>query len=155
MRMPRVTRTARVACLALFLAPTIAAAQATDLVSIAATGKPEEIRQALANGGKPNAQDAVGRTALMLAAAWNPDPQVIAMLVKAGASINARGPRGWTALMMAAYNNPNPDVVLALLDAGADARLRSDAGWTAFVYGQENDALKGSAALARLRAAAR
>ncbi len=141
--------------LALLLIPTMVAAQATDLVSMAATGKAQEIRQALANGAKANDQDALGRTVLMLAAAWNPDPQVIELLVKAGASVNARGPRGWTALMMAAYNNPNPEVVLALLDAGADARLRSEAGWTALVYGQENDALKGSTALARLRAATR
>ena len=140
-----------------FLALPVAAATATSLLDLVdvTTAKPDAIRQAVQNGADPNATDSVGRTALMLAAAWNPDPDAIAALVKAGARVNARGPQGWTALMMAAYNNPNPQVVIGLLKAGADPKLRSQAGRTAFVYGQDNPALRGTEAMRMLAQAGR
>jgi ankyrin repeat protein len=124
----------------------------SDLLDIAEGATPAEIQLAVHGGADPNAVDSTGRTVLMLAAASNPDPAAISALVKAGAKVNARGPQGWTPLMMAAYNNPNPEVALALMAAGADPRLRSDAGRTAFDYAQDNDTLKGSAALEKLRA---
>lgn len=130
-------------------------ALASELLDIAETATPEEIRQAIRNGADLNAVDLVGRTVLMHAAAWNLDPEVITLLVKQGAKVNARGPNGWTALMMAAYNNPNPQVIIALLKAGADPRLRNQAGNTAFVYAQDNDKLKGTEALRMLRTAAK
>ena len=55
--------------------------------------------------------------------------------------------------MMAAYDNPNPQMVAALLQAGANAKLRSEAGGTAYVYAQDNNALKGTAAMRMLRVA--
>lgn len=129
-------------------------AAAADLFDLAETGTAVQLQQAI-KGADINAADAVGRTMLMHAAAYNPDPQVIALLVKAGANVNARGPRQWTALMMAAYGNPNPAVVEALLAAGADGKLRSDAGETAFDYARDNDKVAGSPAYPKLRAAAR
>jgi uncharacterized protein len=143
----------------LFLAGVIAVfplkAGALDLADIAQSATPADITQALRAGADPNAVDFVGRTVLMLAATSNTDPAVVAALAKAGAKVNARGPQGWTPLMMAAYGNPNPAVVLALLAAGADPRLRNNAGRTAFDYAQDNDSLKGTAALATLKAGSR
>jgi len=130
-------------------------ALSTDLLDIAESATPSQVEQAVKSGGDPNAVDSVGRTVLMLAAASNPDPAVISALVKAGAHVNARGPQGWTPLIMAAYSNPTPAVVLALLAAGANPRLRSDAGRTAFEYAQDNDGLRGTEALRRLKAAGR
>lgn len=130
-------------------------ALAPDLLDLAASATPAEIQQAASGGADPNATDGVGRTVLMLAAASNPDPAVISALLKAGARVNARGPQGWTALIMAAYSNPNPEVVLALLAGGANPRLRSAAGRTAFEYAQDNDTLKGTEALRKLRAGGR
>jgi ankyrin repeat protein len=129
-------------------------AAAASLFDLAETGTPEQLRQAL-KGADVNAVDAVGRTVLMHAAAYNPDPAVITVLVKAGAKVNSRGPAGWTALMMAAYSNPNPAVVEALLTAGANGKLKSDPGYTAFSYAQENDKLKGTPVYEKLRSAAR
>lgn len=130
-------------------------AASIDLLDIAQSATAAEVQQAVQSGANPNAVDSVGRTVLMLAAASNSDPAVISALVKGGAKVNARGPQGWTALMMAAYSNPNPAVVLALLAAGADPGLRSDAGRTAYVYGQDNDKLRGTEAMAKLKTTGR
>jgi ankyrin repeat protein len=122
-----------------------------DIVDVQ-TATPEAVQQALKSTPDPNATDDIGRSALMLAAAANPDAAVVTVLIKAGARVNARGPHGWTALMMAAYSNPNPQIVVSLLKAGADPKLRSQAGNTALVYGQDNSSLKGSQAWRMLQA---
>jgi len=122
-----------------------------DIVDVQ-TATPEAVQQALKSAPDLNATDAAGRTALMLAAAANPDPAVVTVLIKAGGRVNARGPQDWTALMMAAYSNSNPQVVVSLLKAGADPKLRSQAGRTALVYGQDNPSLNGSEALRMLQA---
>ena len=142
-----------VTVVSLLTLPTFAAV-ATSLLDVVdvQTATPQALTQALQNAPDANATDAVGRTALMLAAAANPDATVVALLIKAGARVNARGPQGWTALMMAAYNNPNPQVVISLLKAGADPKLRSQAGHTALDYGRDNLSLKGSGALRMLEA---
>ncbi|HVP19409.1 MAG TPA: ankyrin repeat domain-containing protein [Spirochaetia bacterium] len=132
--------------IALFPLPALS----TDLLDIAQGATPSDIQQALGKGADPNAVDSFGRTVLMIAAAYNPDPAVITALVKAGAKVNTRGPQGWTPLIMAAYSSSNPSVVLALLAAGADPRLRSDGGRTAFDYAQDNDRLRGTEALKKL-----
>src|SRR5271157_546739 len=130
-------------------------AQASPLLDLARSGTAAQIQQAVTGGVDVNARDAADRTALMLAAATNPDAAVISILLKAGAKINARGPNGWTALMMAAYGNPNPEVVEALLKAGADGRARSGAGETAYDYARDNDKLTASPAYVDLRRAQR
>jgi len=140
-----------VSFLLVFLASS--ASGAPNLVDIAETATADQVRQAVQAGADANALDSVGRSVLMLAAAYNPDPAVITALVKSGAKVNFRGSGGWTALMMAAYANPNPAVVDALLAAGASGKLKSAAGYTAFSYAQENEKLKGTAAYTKLRAA--
>ena len=70
-------RRARDLGLALLLVPALAVAQASDLVTLAASGKAEEIRQALANGAKANAQDTEGRTALTIAVARQTSPLLL------------------------------------------------------------------------------
>jgi ankyrin repeat protein len=142
------------AALVAFSVAALLGAAMADLFDLAETGTSAQLQQAI-KGADVNSADSVGRTLLMHAAAYNPDPHVIGALVAAGAKVNARGPNGWTALMMAAYNNPNPAVVEALLTAGANGRLRSLAGETAFDYAANNDKVRGSSAYAKLRTAAR
>ena len=144
---------ARVLLAALFglLVLPVSSAFAADLLGIVDSATPEQVQQAIRNGADPNAQDSAGRTVLMIAAAFNPDPAVVSVLVRAGALVNKRGPREWTALMMAAYHNPNPAVITALLKSGASVRMRSEAGRTAFDYAIDNPKVKESAAYSELK----
>jgi hypothetical protein len=57
--------------------------------------------------------------------------------------------------MRAAAENKNPDVIIALLEAGADAKIKNDAGLMAVDLAEENERMKGSAALLKLREASR
>ena len=56
-------------------------------------------------GANVDAKDKKGRTALMYAAAMNPNPKVAAALLDAGADVDERNKDGSTALMAAAANN--------------------------------------------------
>jgi len=77
-------------------------------------------------------------TALMVAAASNPNSRVIAVLVRNGADVNAKDSLGRTALMWAAIRSPNPVVVTALLENGADAKVKDSDGKMAIDYAQYN-----------------
>jgi ankyrin repeat protein len=85
-------------------------------------------------------------TALMIAAANNPNPEVITTLLNAGAEVNAGDTDGRTVLMWAAQDNKNSEVITALLNAGADGKLKSSAGKTAFDYAKDNPKIKDTAA---------
>ncbi len=111
--------------LALLLALVSAYSQAVSLFSIIYGGSPEDIQAAINKGAKVNATRSEG-TPLILAAAYNKNPEVITVLIKAGADLNARDPNyGATALHWAATYNPNPDVISALLEAGAAINARN------------------------------
>jgi len=101
-------------------------------LSLVRTGTPQQIQAAIDQGEDVNAHDKLlGWTALIYAAAYNPNPEVITVLLKAGADIKARNKDGETALMLAAQYNQNPEVITTLLRAGADLEARdSSFGWT-------------------------
>ena len=69
-----------------------------------------------------------GITALMLASAYNDDPEVARALVDAGADLAAQDTNGWSALMLAAAFNPNPSVMEVLLDSGSSVQAGNVSG---------------------------
>jgi hypothetical protein len=89
----------------------------------------------LARGASPEARDADGRTALLLAAndADDASPGLIRLLLDAGADVDARDRAGSTALMLAA-DRAGADVVRELLSREAQAGLEDERGFTALDY---------------------
>ena len=93
-----------------------------------------DIRALEAAGGVVTVRGSGGVTALMLAAAFNAEPEVVQTLVDAGADVAARDANGWSALMFAAAFNPNPAMVQVLLDAGAPERASGTTAVAPFLY---------------------
>ena len=83
-------------------AASAAAATGTTFIELCRTGTPEAVAAAIRSGADVNARGEKKRTALMYAAAENPNPEVVSVLSKAGADVNAKDKDGWTALMAAA-----------------------------------------------------
>ena len=67
-----------------------------DFLKFCASKTAEEIQAAIHNGASPNARDANGRTALIIAAGSNTDSRVIDVLVKSGIPVNAKDDFGMT-----------------------------------------------------------
>ena len=128
-------------------------AQAVDFFGLVTTGTPQQIQAAIDQGAQVNVHGPQGRTPLMIAAMWNPNPEAVSTLLKAGAEVDARSKRGRTALMIAAESSLSPEIVTMLLKAGSDAKLKDNAGKTALDYAQGNAALKGTSAHDALAAA--
>ena len=117
-------------------------AQTTDnLVFLAQTGTPQEVKAAIDKGADSNERSS-GFTALIGAAAYNKDPKVVTVLLEAGADIEARDSvHGGTALLWAATFNSNPDVISALLKAGANVNAQNTLeGRTALIWAAEEGA---------------
>ena len=87
----------------------------------------------LAHGSDVNYYGVDGNTPLMLASAYQSDPEVVKLLLAHGAKIDAINDEGQTALMFAVVSNPNPQVLKALLDGGASVNLEDERGNTAFI----------------------
>jgi len=107
-------------------------AQTTDFFALVKSGTPQDVQAAIDKGADVNAKNSSGRTPLVLAAEFNPNPEVITTLLKAGVDLNAQENNG--ALMYAAGENPNPKVVTTLLTAGADPNTKNHYGWTPLMY---------------------
>jgi ankyrin repeat protein len=104
----------------LLLALSSAHPQAASLFNVVYGGGPELVQATIDRGAKVNAVRSEG-TPLILAAAYNKNPEVITVLLNAGADLGARDLlHGGTALHWAASYNANPEIVAALLNAGAD-----------------------------------
>ena len=103
---------------------------AQDLSGAVFTGDLTAVKQALANGADPNAQDPQSGSTLLATAALMGHTKVVAQLLEHGADINGRSRDGGTALHAAAFLG-RIETVKFLLEKGADANLQSNIGGTA------------------------
>ena len=98
-----------------------------DLSGAVFTGDLTAVKQALADGADPNAQDPQSGSTLLATAALMGHTQVVALLLEHGADINGRSRDGGTALHAAAFLG-RIETVKFLLEKGADANLQSNIG---------------------------
>ena len=105
-----------------------AAAGESFLVTVK-TATLTEVRQSVRDGADVNDRDAFGCTALMTAAAFNPDPAVVLWLVECGAELSSVDLRGDTVLMYS-LQNPNPMLPATLLRAGSLVNVPGGSGVT-------------------------
>lgn len=105
---------------------TIAVASTEELLEAAATGRTETLERLLRSGASPDARDAQGRTALMIAA-FNGHEAAVTALGKGGAHVSLGTPDGDTALMAAAFRG-HYGVARQLLLMGAEAQQRTRDG---------------------------
>ena len=108
-----------------------APAGGSDLVLAARFGQESTVRLLLDRGVDVNSRDALGRTALITAAA-EPGSGVMRLLLERGADLALRDRDGIDALMAAVMKGRMQNVRL-LLDAGAALDARSPAGETALM----------------------
>ncbi len=101
-----------------------------DLSGAVFTGDLTAVKQALADGADPNAQDPQSGSTLLATAALMGHTKVVALLLEHGADINGRSRDGGTALHAAAFLG-RIETVKFLLEKGADANLQSNIGSTA------------------------
>lgn len=99
-----------------------------DLVRAAEQGDLRTIERLLVAGTDPDAANAEGFTALMVAAA-NDRSDCVELLARAGANPDAMSPDGITALHSACASS-SLETIDALLQSGASIHLRSDGGLT-------------------------
>ena len=93
----------------------------------------EKISELINSSDDINIRGERGDTVLMLASAFNNNPQIVRNLIKAGADVNAKNDQGWTALMsaLADDSNNNAQIIRILVEAGADVKAKNIRGITA------------------------
>ncbi|HVZ19646.1 MAG TPA: ankyrin repeat domain-containing protein [Vicinamibacterales bacterium] len=123
-----VLRAGATAAVAVALAVSLHAGQATSLFDAVRSGDAEAIRSVLDRHPDVNAREADGTTALHWAVRGNDLPTVRALL-RAGAKVNATNRYDVTPLALAAANG-EPAMIAALLDAGADVNTTTPSGET-------------------------
>ena len=106
-----------------------------DLSGAVFTGDLTAVKQALADGADPNAQDPQSGSTLLATAALMGHTKVVALLLEHGADINGRSRDDGTALHAAAFLG-RIETVKFLLEKGADANLQSNIGSTAMDGGK-------------------
>ncbi|HEX9302701.1 MAG TPA: ankyrin repeat domain-containing protein, partial [Casimicrobiaceae bacterium] len=93
-----------------------------QLLQAIEAGDLARVRSLMAAGADPNARNAYGATAMMLAAHAG-HLEIVRSLIDAGADVHATDALGWGPLMKAVYNGELDrgfaDVVQVLIDAGA------------------------------------
>lgn len=134
------------------IAATAAAADESParLLDAARRGDGAAVAALVRAGADPNARDAAGRPALVLAASAG-RPDAVTALLRAGARPDDAGRDGWTALHQAAGTGDAASA-RALLDAGATPDVPSRARGTA-LDAAERDGHAAVAALLRARGA--
>jgi ankyrin repeat protein len=123
----------------------------TPLANAAWTGDLDTVRRLVREGANINEEDAVGGTALHLAARGGHPlgphtcrsedearPAMVAALIELGADVNARdqrprvpgGSSGWTPLLVALHHKQFK-TARVMIEHGADVNIRSDQGMSA------------------------
>ena len=112
----------------------------------------EEVKACVKKGADPNAFGNCGAwTRPLSVAARLADADAVRALLEAGADPNARDENGDTALHDAARYGKAAQKLEALLEGGAGPALRNNAGKLPWDYARENEALRESSVLERLR----
>lgn len=114
---------------------------------------PQKIREAIQIGANIHDTSKTGETSLILASAYNNNPEVISILLKTGAKINTPDTSGQTPLMHALLGNSNPEIITLLLNAGADPKLKNKRGMIALDYAKRNKDINGTEVYKRLEKA--
>ena len=121
--------------------------QARTLVSL------EKINELINSSEDINIKGKNGDNLLMLAAAFNNNPNTVRALIRSGADVNVTNNQGWTPLMSALANeaNSNPQIIKILVEAGADVEIASISGAVAYDYARKNYRLADSEVLNKLK----
>jgi ankyrin repeat protein len=116
------------------VAPHIRRQLATNVVWCAGIeNRPADLREALEQGGDPNARNPGNEPTLMVAA-HNGNTTCVRLLLKYGADPNIRGSKEATPLLHAVRNS-HVDIVKDLLESGADPNLAASDGDTPLTMG--------------------
>ena len=112
-----------------------AAISDSEFIEICRTGSLDEINEALMTGVNVDARSSNrDDTAIMVAAANNPNPKVISALIQAGAIISRRNSFEETPLIHAARYNMNnqavKEIIKILVNAGEDVNVKDGSGRT-------------------------
>jgi acetoin utilization protein AcuB len=111
--------------------PTEGKSMKEEILDKAKAGNIKELRGLLSSGGDACAQDAMGWSALMWAAAMG-HADAVKLLLENGATTEVKDQYGATALMKACRRG-HADVAVLLLEHGADVDATDDAGWTSLM----------------------
>lgn len=112
--------------------------ETTLLMHAAAVGSVEAVKLLLDSGADVNAKNALGSTALMLAA---DQPEKARLLIAKGADVNAASKMGRTPLMIAAHCDGCSATVKLLIEKGADVKARDGRHTTAIWEAAQTDDL--------------
>lgn len=100
-------------------------------------GDAAKVRLLLSKGAKADARSQLGRTSLLIAAAYDGATEAARLLIEKGADVNARDKSGMSVLEQAASSN-NIEVVRLLLAKGADVNTVDEGGFTALMAAAAN-----------------
>jgi ankyrin repeat protein len=100
-------------------------------------GDVAKVRLLLSKGAKVDARSQLGRTPLLIAAAYDGATEAARLLIEKGANVKARDKSGMSVLQQAVSSN-HIDLVRLLLAKGADVNTADQGGFTALMAAADN-----------------
>jgi ankyrin repeat protein len=100
-------------------------------------GDVAKVRLLLSKGAKVDARSQLGRTPLLIAAAYDGATEAARLLIEKGADVNARDKSGMSVLQQAASSN-HIELVRLLLAKGADVNTADQGGFTPLMAAANN-----------------
>lgn len=103
------------------------------LVSAAAEGELDKVKQLLATGADIDKIDTETGTSALMEAVESNNQEMVQVLLSAGADVNAKNKHGRTALM-SMEEETTAEIIETLISAGADVNAKADNGYTALLF---------------------